>query len=73
MTAKGNRVIVKARIKGIHKGVLYGIAPAYKMMDFPFAIRYEIENNKIVSHWLIADQSMLMEQLGLTELTEPAH
>ncbi len=73
MTAEGNRVIVKARIKGIHKGVLNGIAPTQRLMDFPFAIRYEIENNKIVSHWLIADQALLLEQLGITPVTEAAH
>jgi predicted ester cyclase len=28
-------------------------------------VSYEIENGKIVHHWLIADQMILMEQLGL--------
>ena len=65
ITAEGNRVVVKARIKGRHEGELNGIPPTHKNVEFPFAIGYEIENNKIINHWLIADQMMLMEQLGV--------
>ena len=65
MLAEGNRVVVKARAKGRHEGELNGIPPTYKNVEFPFSIGYEIENNKIISHWLIADQMMLMEQLGV--------
>jgi predicted ester cyclase len=28
-------------------------------------VGYEIENEKIINHWVIADQVMLMEQLGV--------
>jgi predicted ester cyclase len=28
-------------------------------------VTYTIENRKIVSHWLVADQMVLMEQLGI--------
>lgn len=65
ITAEGNRVVVRARCKGRHEGDLNGIPPTYKKVEFPFSISYEIENNKIISHWLIADQMALMEQLGV--------
>ena len=73
MTAEGNRVIVQARLKGTHLGDLSGIPPTFKTVDFPFVIRYEIENNKIVSHWMLADQMSLMEQLGVVPAAEVAH
>ena len=65
MTAEGNRVIVKARTKGIHLGEFAGIPPTYKTIDHPFVICYEIENEKIISHWMLADKMNLMEQLGV--------
>jgi hypothetical protein len=65
MTAEGNRVVVTARLMGTHTGNLGEIPPTYKTVDFPFVIRYEIENEKIVSHWMLADQMKLMEQLGV--------
>ena len=73
MTAEGNRVIVQARIKGTHLGDLSGIPPTFKQVDFPFVIRYEIENNKIVSHWMLADQMSLMEQLGVVPAAAATH
>ena len=73
MTAEGNRVVVQARLKGTHLGDLSGIPPTFKTVDFPFVIRYEIENNKIISHWMLADQMSLMEQLGVVPTTAAAH
>ena len=73
MTAEGNRVIVQARLKGTHMGDLSGIPPTFKQVDFPFVIRYEIENNMIISHWMLADQMSLMEQLGVIPAAQAAH
>ena len=64
MTAEGNKVVVKARFKGIHEGDLNGILPTHRSIEFPFAIGYEIENEKIVGHWMIVDRMAMMEQLG---------
>lgn len=63
--AEGNRVVVRARMTGRHEGTLHGIPPTYKNIDLPFVIGYEVENGKIVHHWLFADQVLLMEQLGV--------
>ena len=56
MTAEGNHVVVKARFKGSHEGEFNGIVPTHRNVEFPFVISYEIENGKIVHHWLIADK-----------------
>lgn len=68
ITAEGNRVVVRARLKGCHAGEFNGITPTYRNVEFPFVISYDIENRKIVHHWLIADQTILMEQLGVTNV-----
>jgi predicted ester cyclase len=65
MTAEGNRVVVRARLVGKHEGIFGDIMPSYRSVDFPFVVSYTIENRKIVSHWLVADQVALMEQLGV--------
>jgi predicted ester cyclase len=71
--AEGNKVIVQARTKGTHLGNLGTIPPTQKTVDFPFVVRYEIEDNKIVSHWMLADQMVLMEQLGVVPSAEAVH
>ena len=70
ITAEDNKVVVRVRCRGCHKGELIGIKPTHRNVEFPFVISYEIENGKIVHHWMIADQMMLMEQLRV--LNAPA-
>ena len=69
MISEGNQLILRARLIGKHEGEFSGIPPSHRNIDFPFVVSYVIENNKIVSHWLVADQMILLEQLGI----EPAH
>lgn len=73
MTTESNRVIVKARLKGTHLGAFSEIAATYKTVNFSFVICYEIENEKIVSHWILADRMSLMEQLGVIPAAEASH
>ena len=65
MTAEGNRVVVRARMKGRHEGEWDGIMPTHRQVEFPVIVSYEIVNDKIVTHWLVADSGILMEQLGV--------
>jgi len=67
MVTEGNKVIVQGRATGIHKREFSGIPPTGRKMDLPFVIRYTIENSRITDHWLIADQMILMEQLGVMQ------
>jgi predicted ester cyclase len=73
ITAEDNRVVVKARLKGVHEGELNGIPPTHRAVEFACAISYEIENEKIIHHWLIADQMSLMQQLGVVPAAEAVH
>ena len=73
ITAEGNRVIVRARNVSTHLGYLGEIPPTGKDVDFQFVVCYEIEDNMIVNHWMIADQLALMQQLGVVPSAEPAH
>jgi predicted ester cyclase len=73
MIAEDNKVVVKARLKGVHEGELNGILPTHRSVEFAFAIKYEIEDEKITGHWLIADQMALMEQLGVVPSAEAVH
>ncbi len=66
MLAEGNRIVVRGRMKGQHEGEFNGILPTHRIVEFPLVIGYQVENSKIVHHWIMADQMILMEQLGVT-------
>ncbi len=67
MISEGNKVVVRGRMTGTHENEFNGIPSTNKNIDFPFVINYIIENGKITDHWLIADQMILMEQLGVID------
>ncbi len=66
ITCEDDRVVLYGRFKGTHLGELNGIPPTSKTVELPLAVGYKIENNKIIDHWLVIDQMMLMEQLGVS-------
>lgn len=65
LTAEGDRVICKARMRGVHGGEINGVPSTGKKIDFPMVFGCEIERDRIVNHWMIADQAELLEQLGI--------
>jgi len=67
LVAENDKVMLRGRATGIHKAKFNGIPPTYKKMDLPFVVRYTIIDEKIVDFWLMADQVLLMEQLGISE------
>lgn len=67
MITEGDKVLVRGQLKGVHLGEFNGVPPTHKEVDLPLAIRYTISNGLIIDHWLIADQMLLMQQLGIAE------
>ncbi len=65
--AEGNKVTVRFVLEGEHKGDLFGIAPTGRKVNIDGIIIYEVDNNKIVNHWMQADSNTLMKQLSAVE------
>lgn len=63
LTAEGNRVILRTRMRGQHEGLLNDIKPTHRHIEYPIVFGFEIERKKIIHHWLVADQAKLLEQL----------
>ena len=65
MVAEGNKVAVRALVRGVHQGEFQGIMPTGFEVSVSVMLIYVIENDKIVDHWMVADQFGLMQQLGI--------
>jgi hypothetical protein len=63
--AENDKVFVQANLKAKHSGVIDSIPATGRKIEAPFAIGYQVRNNRIVNFWAIADQMDLLEQLGL--------
>jgi len=64
---EGGKVAVRATFHGVHQGDLMGIAPTGKEVSISLRLIYEIDNDKIANHWMVADQFALMQQLGVVK------
>ena len=65
LIAEGNRVFVRSHFVGTHRGGTDAIPATQQKVKTPFAVGYEIKNEKIVDFWAIANEMELFEQLGL--------
>lgn len=63
--AEGDRVMVRARLKGRHEGEFLGIPATHREVEVPYVVGYEVHRKKITHSWLISDLLKMVEQLGV--------
>lgn len=60
----GNRACVRFQLEATHDGELFGVKPTGNKVSIEGIIIYEVENGKIVNHWMQTDSVGLMQQIG---------
>lgn len=63
--AEENKVAVRHRLLGTHRGELQGIPPTGRSVEVGGIVIFRIENGAIVEAWLNADIMGMMQQLGV--------
>ena len=71
--AEGNKVTIRATVEGVHKGDLFGVAPTGNKVSVDGIVIYELEDNKIVNHWMQFDTVALMQQIGSMPVAAGVH
>lgn len=66
VVAEGDRVMVRNRIVGVHRGAFGGLAPTGRPVDVVAMQEYRIANGRLAEHWEVADMLGLLQQLGAT-------
>jgi predicted ester cyclase len=64
LIAEGDRVALRGKVRGVHKGALMGIPPTGREISLPLFIMYRLAGGKIVQHWMVVDTLELLRQLG---------
>lgn len=73
MVAEGDKVAVRFRVRGVHRGALMGIAPTGREVVTEGIIIYRIANGRITEHWLQVDMPSVFQQLGAAPAGAAAH
>jgi steroid delta-isomerase-like uncharacterized protein len=63
MVAEGDKVFIRATLKGTQKGEFLGIPASGKRMEVPFADVARFDGGRVVEHWGITDTGTMMRQL----------
>ncbi|MCZ7571710.1 MAG: ester cyclase [Ardenticatenaceae bacterium] len=64
--AEGDKVVARIRMVGTHTGADFlGVPANGRKIDVPAISIFRIADGKIVEHWAQADNTQLMQQLGL--------
>jgi len=64
MVAEGDKVFVRATIRGTHRGEFLGVAATNRRITIPIGDYVRFANGRLVEHWGITDTGALMEQLS---------
>jgi hypothetical protein len=69
--AEGNKVVVRFTMLGRHTGELMGLPPSANDLSVSGIIIYELEDDKIVNHWMEFDVPSFMQQIQATVPASP--
>ena len=63
LIAEGDRVVVRWRLLGTHKGDFQGIAPTGRAITLRGIAIYRVKNNKLMERWVVSDVYGVLEQI----------
>lgn len=67
---EGDKVVVNAIFKGIHKAELFGQTATNNPVNIDGIVIYQVKNQKIINHWFHCDSIALMQQIGAMKTNE---
>jgi len=62
LIAEGNRVVVRWRMVGTHKGAFHGIAPTGRPIVLKGIAIYRVEAGKLMERWVVSDLYGALEE-----------
>ena len=64
LIAEGDRVVVRWRLQGTHKGAFRGIAPTGQPITLKGIAIYRVERGKLMERWVVSDLYGVLEESG---------
>jgi predicted ester cyclase len=64
LIAEDDRVVVRWRLLGTHKGDFRGIAPSGRSITLKGIAIYRVEGGKLMERWVVSDLHGLLEEIG---------
>ena len=62
---QGDKLAIRSRMSGTHKGEFMGIPPTDNKFDVQAIDIVEFRDGKVIAHWGLTDAMAMMQQLGV--------
>jgi steroid delta-isomerase-like uncharacterized protein len=66
LIAEGDRVVVRWRLLGTHKGSFRGIAASGRPITLKGIAIYRVESGKLMERWVVSDLHGLLEEIAVS-------
>jgi predicted ester cyclase len=73
LIAEGDKVVVRWRLLGTHKGAFGGIAPTGRSIALKGIAIYRVEGGKLIERWVVTDLHGLLEEIQGSSPREASH
>ena len=64
LIAEDDKVVVRWRLLGTHKGTFQGIAPTGRAIVLKGIAIYRVENGMLLERWVVSDLHGMLEEIG---------
>jgi predicted ester cyclase len=64
LIAEGDRVVVRWRLRGTHKGAFRGIAPTGRPITLNGIAIYRLQSGKLMERWVVSDLYGVLQESG---------
>lgn len=71
LVAEGDRVVVRWRLIGTHRGAFQGIAPSGRRIVLEGIAIYRVEGGKLMERWVVSDLHGLLEEIRASSPNQP--
>lgn len=72
LIAEGDKVAMRSTFRGVHRGEFNGIAPTGRDASCAVMLIYQVVDDRIVAHYMLADSLTLLQQIGALPTPEAA-
>jgi predicted ester cyclase len=73
LIAEGDKVVVRWRLLGTHKGDFGGIAPTGRQIALKGIAIYRVESGKLMERWVVTDLHALLEEIRGSSSPQASH
>ena len=64
LVIEGSKAVLRGQLRGVQRGDFHGIPASGREVNVPIFVMYDVQQDRIVRHWMLVDTLSLLQQIG---------